>query len=151
MPESYLNFAVDFDGDGKRDIWHSTADVFASIANYLAANGWRDDETWGRQVQVPRALSDRLADLRDPAAKGCRAARELSTPKTLPEWAALGVRRADGGPLPTRPLPASLVTLDGAGGDSFVVYANYKSILAYNCAHLYAITVGTLADRIGEG
>jgi len=151
MPDSYLNFAVDFDGDGKRDIWHSTADVFASIANYLSTNGWRDDETWGRRVQVPRALADRLADMRDPDAKGCRAARELTTPKMLPEWQTMGVRRADGGPLPTRALLAQIVTLDGAGGVSFAVYQNYKSILAYNCAHLYAITVGTLADRIGEG
>jgi len=151
MPDSYLNFAVDFDGDGKRDIWHSTADVFASIANYLSTNGWRDDQTWGRRVQVPRALADRLADMRDPEAKGCRAARELTTPKMLPEWQTMGVRRADGGPLPTRALSAQIVTLDGAGGASFAVYQNYKSILAYNCAHLYAITVGTLADRIGEG
>jgi membrane-bound lytic murein transglycosylase B len=148
MPDSYLNFAVDFDGDGKRDIWHSTADVFASIANYLAANGWSEEQTWGRKVHIPRALAEQLADLRDPGAKGCRAARELSTPKTLPEWEALGVRRTDGGPLPSRPLSASLVALDGAG---FAVYRNYRSILAYNCAHLYAITVGTLADRIGEG
>jgi membrane-bound lytic murein transglycosylase B len=151
MPDSYLNFAVDFDGDGHRDIWHSTADVFASIANYLAANGWSDELTWGRRVRIPRGLSDRLADLRDPDAKGCRAARELTTPKTLPEWESLGVRRADGGQLPARAIPAQLVTLDGAGGQSFAVYKNYKSILAYNCAHLYAITVGTLADRIGEG
>jgi membrane-bound lytic murein transglycosylase B len=151
MPDSYLNFAVDFDGDGHRDIWHSTADVFASIANYLAANGWSDDLTWGREVRIPRGLSDRLADLRDPDARGCRAARELTAPKTLPEWESLGVRRADGGPLPPRAIPAQLVTLGGAGGQSFAVYKNYKSILAYNCAHLYAITVGTLADRIGEG
>jgi membrane-bound lytic murein transglycosylase B len=149
MPDSYLNFAVDFDGDGKRDIWHSTADVFASIANYLARNGWREDQTWGRRVKLPGNLN--VEALRDPEAKGCRAAREMTTMKPLPEWQNLGVRRADGGALPERALPASIVRLPESGGASFAVYTNYKSILAYNCAHLYAITVGTLADRIGEG
>ena len=151
MPESYLNFAVDFDGDGHRDIWTSTADVFASIANYLAQNGWRDDQTWGRRVNVPAELARRIDTMRDPEAKGCKAARELTEPRPLPEWQDMGVRRSDGGDLPSRALPASLVKLDGAGGGAFAVYANYRSILAYNCAHLYAITVGTLADRIGEG
>jgi membrane-bound lytic murein transglycosylase B len=149
MPDSYLNFAVDFDGDGKRDIWHSTADVFASIANYLAKAGWRDDQTWGRRVLLPRALDVEL--LRDPEAKGCRAAREMTAMKPLQEWQNLGVRRADGGALPARPLSASIVKLPESNGAGFAVYTNYKSILAYNCAHLYAITVGTLADRIGEG
>jgi membrane-bound lytic murein transglycosylase B len=150
MPDSYLNFAVDFDGDGKRDIWHSTADVFASIANYLAQNGWRDDQTWGRRVKLPGELAGKLESLRDPQAKGCRALRELTTARPLPEWQQMGVRRADGGALPARAVPTRLVTLDNAGGASFAVYPNYQSILAYNCAHLYAITVGTLADRIGE-
>ena len=149
MPDSYLNFAVDFDGDGKRDIWHSIPDVFGSIANYLAKNGWRDDQTWGRRVLLPGHLN--LDALRDPEAKGCRAARDMTTMKPLPEWQTLGVRRADGGALPPRPVPASIVKLAEPGGASFAVYTNYKSILAYNCAHLYAITVGTLADRIGEG
>jgi len=151
MPDSYLSFAVDFDGDGKRDIWHSPADIFASIANYLAQNGWNDDQTWGRRVQLPGSLAGRLDALRDPEAKGCRAAREMTTMKPLPEWQQMGVRRADGGALPARAVPASIVRLDNSGGASFAVYQNYKSILAYNCAHLYAITVGTFADRIGEG
>jgi membrane-bound lytic murein transglycosylase B len=149
MPDSYLNFAVDFDGDGKRDIWNSIPDVFGSIANYLAKSGWRDDQTWGRRVTLPGNLN--LDALRDPEAKGCRAARDMTAMKPLPEWQNLGVRRADGGALPERPLPASIVKLPESGGMSFAVYTNYKSILAYNCAHLYAITVGTLADRIGEG
>jgi peptidoglycan lytic transglycosylase B len=150
MPESYLNFAVDFDGDGKRDIWRSLPDVFASIANYLVKNGgWRDDQTWGRPVRVPDRLDDRIVALRDTEAKGCRARRQMTVEKPLPAWDRLGIRRADGSALPSRPVPASIVKLEGGAG--FAVYPNYRSLLAYNCAHLYAITVGVLADRIGNG
>ncbi len=150
MPESYLNFAVDFDGDGKRDIWNSLPDVFASIANYLVENGgWRDDQTWGRPVKVPDRLDDRIEALRDGDAKGCRAMRQMTVAKPLPAWNRLGVRRADGGALPGRPLPTAIVQLEG--GAEFAVYPNYRSLLAYNCAHLYAITVGVLSDRIGSG
>jgi membrane-bound lytic murein transglycosylase B len=152
MPDSYLRFAVDFDGDGKRDIWSSTADVFASIANYLASNGgWNDAETWGRPVSVPSAVAPQIEALRNAEARGCRAMREMTVARPLPEWQAMGVRRRDGGALPARDIPAAIVRLDGDGGGSFAVYRNYRAILAYNCAHLYAITVGTLADRIGGG
>jgi peptidoglycan lytic transglycosylase B len=150
MPESYMNFAVDFDGDGKRDIWNSLPDVFASVANYLVKNGgWRDDQTWGRPVRVPGHLDGRIETLRDSEAKGCRAMRQMTVAKPLSAWDQLGIRRADGGALPARPLPASIVQLDDGAG--FAVYPNYRSILAYNCAHLYAITVGILSDRIGNG
>ncbi len=150
MPESYLAFAVDFDGDGKRDIWHSLPDVFASIANYLVKNGgWRDDQTWGRPVRVPDRLDGRIESLRDTDAKGCAALRKMTVEKPLPAWDRLGVRRPDGGALPSRPLPTSIVQLDDGAG--YAVYPNYRSILAYNCAHLYAITVGVLSDRIGSG
>ncbi len=150
MPDSYLNFAVDFDGDGKRDIWNSLPDVFASVANYLVQNGgWRDDQTWGRQVHVPDGLDDRIEALRNAEAKGCRAMRQMTVERPLPAWDRLGIRRADGGALPSRPLPTAIVQLDGGAG--FAVYPNYRSILAYNCAHLYAITVGVLSDRIGSG
>jgi len=148
MPSSYLAFAEDFDGDGKRDIWKNEGDVFASIANYLAKHGWRDDLTWGRQVKVPAALAASLGEPGRRAAPGCRAT--TSDRKPLPEWQALGVRRADGGDLPVRDIPAALVLPDGAGGDAYLVYQNYAAIMAYNCAHLYAVTVGTLADRIQE-
>ncbi len=150
MPDSYLNFAVDFDGDGKRDIWHSLPDVFASIANYLVENGgWHDDQTWGRPVKVPDRLDDRIAALRDSDAKGCSAMRQMTVEKPLPTWDRLGVRQPDGSALPARPLPTSIVQLDSGAG--FAVYPNYRSLLAYNCAHLYAITVGVLSDRIGSG
>jgi membrane-bound lytic murein transglycosylase B len=146
MPSSYLAYAQDFDGDGRRDIWLSEADVFASIANYLAKHGWRDDLTWGRPVRAPGRLIAALGEPARRAAPGCRA--RTSEIKRLSEWQALGVRRADGRALPTRNVKAALVLPDGAEGGAYLVYRNYAAIMAYNCAHLYAVTVGTLADRI---
>ena len=148
MPSSYLAFAADFDGDGKRDIWTNHADVFASIANYLAKHGWRDDLTWGREVRLPPAIADSVVDASRAASPGCRA--KTTERRSLSEWQALGVRRANGADLPTRDVAAALVLPEGKAGPAFLVYANYAAIMAYNCAHLYAVTVGTLADRIGE-
>jgi len=147
MPSSYLAYAQDFDGDGRRDIWQNPGDVFASIANYLAQHGWRDDLTWGRPVRLPAKIDDKTIDLSNAAAPACRA--KTTAPRRLAQWQALGVRRSDGGALPTRDVQASLVLPEGKTGPAFLVYANYASIMAYNCAHLYAVTVGTLADRIG--
>jgi len=149
MPSSYVAYAQDFDGDGRRDIWNSTGDVLASIANYLARHGWRDDLTWGRQVRLPKGLAERIGPLSQRAAKGCRAT--TSEARKLAEWQALGVRRANGDDLPTRDLDAVLVLPHGADGPAFLVYRNYAAIMGYNCAHLYALTVGTLSDRIGDG
>ena len=95
MPSSYHAYAVDYDGDGRRDIWTSLPDVFASIANYLAKAGWNDRHTWGRKVSLPPTLERRAG----------RASRRR---KPLPEWQALGVRRADGADLPAVALDASL-------------------------------------------
>jgi membrane-bound lytic murein transglycosylase B len=147
MPSSYLAFAQDFDGDGKRDIWKNEGDVFASIANYLAKHGWRDDLTWGRPVKAPAAVLQSLGEPGRRAAPGCRA--RTSEQKPLSEWQALGVRRMNGGDLPGRDLNAALVLPDGTKGRAYLVYRNYAAIMAYNCAHLYAVTVGTLADQIG--
>lgn len=146
MPTSYLAYAADFDGDGRRDIWTNEGDVFASIANYLAKHGWRDDLTWGRPVQVPPQVARMLGEPDRRAAPGCRATTHVE--KSLPEWQQLGVRRIDGRDLPERDIPAALVRPDGDTGDYYLVYKNYSAIMAYNCAHLYAVTVGTLADRI---
>lgn len=148
MPSSYVAYAQDFDGDGRRDIWNNTGDVFASIANYLARHGWRDDLTWGRPVRLPKGLVERIGPLSRRAAKGCRAT--TSEAKKLSEWQALGVRRANGANLPTRDIDAVLVLPHGADGPAFLVYSNYAAIMGYNCAHLYALTVGTLSDRIGD-
>ncbi|WP_417518021.1 lytic murein transglycosylase [Minwuia sp.] len=149
MPSSYMAYARDFDGDGRRDIWNTRADVFASIANYLKSHGWHSDQTWGRRVLLPAdAESVRSAMPKRTKKSGCRAIDAMSGPLRLSEWQALGVRRMDGRDLPTRDLPASLVEPDGPGGPAFLVYRNYHSILRYNCAHLYGLTVSALADQI---
>lgn len=148
MPTSYLAFAQDFDGDGRRDIWKNEGDVFASIANYLAKHRWRADQTWGRKVEIPAGLPGTLGTPSRRAAPGCRATTYSEKP--LSEWQGLGVRRIGGRDLPVRDLKAALVLPDGEKGDAYLVYRNYAAIMAYNCAHLYAVTVGTLGDRIGE-
>lgn len=149
MPSSYLAYAQDFDGDGRRDIWKNTGDVLASIANYLAVHGWKPDMTWGRAVKIPAGLTDQLGKFTRRAARGCRA--RTSEPKRLSEWQAAGVRRIDGSNLPTRDLSAVLVMPDGPSGpDAFLVYANYAAVMSYNCAHLYAVTVGLLSDQIAN-
>jgi membrane-bound lytic murein transglycosylase B len=144
MPSSYLKHAVDFDNDGLRDIWHSPADTLASIASYLRDAGWEPGTTWGREVTVPKAARERIADIpmRD---VGCSAKRQMTERRPLSVWREAGVRLKTGGPLPGSDLPASLVEI---GGRSFLVYPNYESILDYNCAHLYALSVGMLADRL---
>ena len=147
MPSSYLKYAVDFDKDGRRDIWKSTPDALASIANYLKGYGWQEGETWGREVRVSAAVRARMADqdvkLRT---QGCFAIRNMTEPRKLSEWTKLGVLRINGGPLPKADMDASLVTT----GDNrtFLVYQNYESLLGYNCAHYYALSVAMLADRL---
>ena len=147
MPSSYLAYAQDFDGDGRRDIWKSVPDVLASIANYLAKHGWRSNLNWGREVALPVSYAEKLGPPKKRATRGCRA--RTSNPKPLTEWQADGVRRVNGQDLPSRNLPAVLVLPDGNEGRAFLAYKNYASIMAYNCAHLYAVTVGVLSDRIG--
>lgn len=136
MPSSFNNFAVDEDGDGRRDIWETQIDVFASAANYLSKVGWRDDITWGRKVKLPAGFDLSLAS--------------LDTEKRLSEWQAMGVRRADGGDLPARDLPASLVLpVKGSATPAYLVYQNYRNILKWNRSTYFALAVGHLSDAIG--
>ncbi len=146
MPSSYLTYAVDFDGDGRRDIWSSQPDVFASIGNYLATNGWIPGQTWGRPVALPKDATA-LAASAPSRATGCRAVRELSEPKPLADWQALGVRTTAGTALPKADIAASLLRTDSG---AFLVYPNYEVILSYNCANAYAMAVARLADRIDD-
>lgn len=134
MPSSFLAYAVSYRGDGPPDIWSKRDDVFASIANYLARSGWHGDETWGREVRVPSGF--------DPGLIG------LSQRKSLAQWTALGVRRMDGGTLPDRDLGGSLVQPGGAGGPTFLVYDNYRTILKWNNSSYFATAVGYLADSV---
>jgi len=145
MPSSYLSYAVDFDGDGHRDIWKSNADALASIANYLKGYGWNGDETWGREVHIPTAAMDRITETVPKRTTGCSASRNMTERRPLDEWRALGVTRADGEPLPKATLTAGLVD---TGDRKFLVYPNYDAILSYNCAHYYALTVAMLGDAL---
>jgi len=144
MPSSYLKYAADFDGDGRRNIWTSAPDVFASIANYLKEHGWQSGDTWGREVGLPSPWNAELASLAK-RQTGCRALREMSVAQPLEHWRTLGIRRADGGALPDADRMASLMS---TGKRTFLVYGNYETLLQYNCAHAYALSVAMLADRI---
>jgi membrane-bound lytic murein transglycosylase B len=145
MPSSYLAHAQDHDGDGRRDIWKTLPDVFASIANYMVAYGWKDDQTWGREVKVPAGGATRLAASVGFRQSGCRAAREMTVAIPLAKWQALGVRTAAGTALPRVDRNASLLR---AGSKNYLVYGNYDALLGYNCAHAYALAVGLLSDRL---
>ena len=148
MPSSYLEYAVDEDGDGRRDIWGSTPDVLGSIANYLKGHGWAPDHTWGREVRVSAAARARIekADI-GTRESGCYAMRDMTARIPLREWQRLGVRRVEGGALPRADLTAGLVD---SGDRSFLVYENYDALLRYNCAHHYALSVAMLAERLRD-
>ncbi|MGR5238945.1 lytic murein transglycosylase [Vibrio alfacsensis] len=138
MPSSFLRFAADGNGDGKKDIWQSEADVFASTANYLSESGWDDKFTWGRQVKVPHGI-DRNLEGRD-ADKG----------KYLQEWSKLGVTKYDGSPLPklNEDIKAWLIMPDDENGRTYLVYNNYNVLMKWNRSYYFALAVSHLADRI---
>lgn len=134
LPSTYMNNAVDFDGDGRADLFNSLPDVFASSANYLKRIGWNGDERWGREVIVPFRFDWSQAD--------------LDTPRTVSEWRALGLRDAFGRPLPESSIKGSLLLPVGHKGPAFLVYENFHVIMKWNASISYALAVGHLADRI---
>jgi membrane-bound lytic murein transglycosylase B len=145
LPSSYLSWAVDFDKDGRRNIWSSEPDVFASIANYLRGHGWVRGVRWGYAVKVPSRAARRVSEV-PIRMTGCRAVRDLSEPRQLREWKKLGVVAARGSaPVPSSTRTASLLKIDDK---VWLMTTNYEALLAYNCAHTYAISVATLADRL---
>lgn len=133
LPSVFLARAVDADGDGRRDIWGSMADVLASTANFLARAGWRAAEPWGVEVRLPAGFDVGRADgtLRQPAA----------------QWSAEGVQAMDGMPLPAL-ADAAILLPAGARGPAFLVGANYRAILRYNNSTSYALAVGQLSQRL---
>jgi membrane-bound lytic murein transglycosylase B len=141
LPSQYLEYAVDFDGDGRRDIWNSRADIFASIANYLKQHGWVTGQRWGREVIVPRGHKITVAR----RGGACQATRDMSIALPLAEWRRLGVRLPGGRALPKADFSASLVS---GSRRHCLVYGNYDALLSYNCAHAYALSVALLAERI---
>lgn len=145
MPSSYLKFAEDFDGDGRRDIWSTPGDVFASVANYLKGHGWKAGVGWGREVRVTREVARRITNTVARRSSGCRATRDMTVALPMAQWAELGVQLPGGAPLPAAPLEASLVS---GKTRHFLVYANYDAILGYNCSNSYAVSVALLGEAV---
>lgn len=130
MPSSFLRYAVDYDGDGRRDIWTSEPDALASIANYLRQVGWVPGMPWGQPVRLPAGI--------DAAILG------RQNPRTLAQWSALGVRRVDGTRFSRGDIRGAVVAPDGSAGDAFMVYANFGAIRRYNPSDYYGLAVGLL-------
>jgi membrane-bound lytic murein transglycosylase B len=137
MPSSYLATAVDFNADGRRDIWSDDpADALASTAAYLAKAGWKHGHLWGIEVRLPEGFDyDNSGD---------------RVEKSVADWQALGVRLMDGGDLPDNG-PANIRLPAGAKGAAFLTFANFRAIEAYNAADAYVIGIGHLADRLRGG
>lgn len=137
MPSAYAKYAVDGDGDGKADLWNSTADALTSAANFLQHLGWQRNQRWGREVLLPAHFSyDHL---------GAKQALPLST------WATQAVVQSNGRPLPAVDINAALYLPAGHTGPAFLGYENFNVIMRWNRSEFYAITVGHLADRINGG
>jgi lytic murein transglycosylase len=134
MPSEYYQYAVDYDGDGKRNLLRSAPDVLASTANYLVGLGWKRGEPWLTEVRVPAQLPWDQADL------------DIKLPRA--KWASFGVTLADGRPLPADNLPASLLLPMGRLGPAFLVYANFQIYLQWNNSLVYSTTAAYLATRI---
>lgn len=134
MPSTFQAYAVDGDGDGRKDLWNSLPDAFASAANYLHQLGWRGGELWGREVRLPEGFDWDLAN--------------LNTRKPVSAWRKLGVTRADGKPLPRADMPGAILLPQGHAGPAFLVYRNFHAILTWNRSINYALAVGHLADRL---
>ncbi|MBA2710627.1 MAG: lytic murein transglycosylase [Tatlockia sp.] len=132
LPSSWVRFAVDYDRDGRKDIWESKPDVFASIANYMKQNGWQKDQPWAVQVKLPANFDMKL--------------QGKAIVKTVKEWNDLGVRTESGGTLPYENLKASIV--EPFGGPVFLAFQNFRMILRYNNSIYYAGAIGYMADKI---
>ncbi|MDT4833427.1 Tn3 family transposase TnXax1 [compost metagenome] len=134
MPTTFERLAVDFDGDGRRDLMDSTTDALASTANFLAKAGWQSGQPWGFEVKLPDGFNT--------TQEGRRSKRPLS------EWAARGVSRVDGSPLPGGLGSAGLMTPSGAQGPAFLVFKNFDAIYSYNAAESYGLAIAHLSDRL---
>lgn len=136
MPSTYLRYAVNYEHEGQPDIWHRQGDVFASAANYLSTLGWKRDESWGREVELPARFDTGLIG--------------LPVKRSVTEWGRLGVHRVGGGKLPASTIQGAIVQPDGAGGRAFLVYDNFRVIMKWNHSTYFAVAVNMLADGIGN-
>ncbi|BAQ77095.1 lytic murein transglycosylase [Pseudomonas sp. Os17] len=137
IPTTYNTHAVDFDGDGRRDIWNSPADALASTAHYLQSSGWQKGQPWGVEVQLKSGFDYALAD--------------ASTRKTVAEWLSLGMTTSNGKALPygSEQLSASLLLPAGYRGPAFLILDNFRAVLKYNNSSSYALAVNLLSERFG--
>jgi membrane-bound lytic murein transglycosylase B len=137
MPSSFHAYAVDGNDDGKRNIWTSLPDVFASTANYLSKSGWTEDELWGRRVALPKGFTKSMI--------GLDVKHDLAT------WKKMGVMLPNGGDIPVvEGMRASVVAPDGLSGPAYLAYDNYRVIMRWNKSTYFATSVGLLADSISE-
>lgn len=137
VPTSYISFAVDWTGDGKKDIWNSSQDALASTANYLAKAGWKNDRPWGWEVKLPDKFNRGLIG--------------RTNWRPVAEWAKLGIRPARGGEFGSAKAEAFIMVPQGVDGPTFLVTRNFMALMDYNQSHSYAVAVGHLADRIKGG
>lgn len=132
MPSTFQRYAMDEDGDGRKDLWTSVPDAMASAANFLKAIGWRDGEVWGREVRLPAGF-----DL-----------NASSGSKMLRDWSALGITEPDGTPIPEETSSATLLLPQGSNGPAFLVQRNFQVIMGWNRSVNYALAVAHLSDRL---
>ena len=138
MPSSFFNFAVDYNGDGKRDIWDTQADVFASAANYLSKSGWKRGQGWGHEVRLPQGFNRKLLG--------------VDQEYPLSYWRNLNVRGLNDAQVANdHTIKASIIQPDGPSGRAFIVYDNYKVILKWNRSSYFGTAVGLLSDHIRTG
>ena len=137
MPSTFMRVAVDFDGDGRRDLVDSVPDALASTANYLVRSGWRSGEPWGYEVKLPQGFDESLA--------GRKKRRPLA------EWIAMGVSRIGDERVAPHDGPAALLLPAGAAGPAFLVFRNFDAIYSYNAAESYALAIAHLSDRLKGG
>ena len=139
MPSSFLNYATDFDNDGKKDIWSTLDDVFASSSNYLKSSGWNPSETWGREVIVTNTIDESLVTT---------SAKKINVKLHISEWSELGVKNVDKTSLPDVNISGYLVYPEGPLGRKYIVYENFKTLMKWNRSLFFGIAVGTLSDMI---
>ena len=137
MPSTFMRLAVDFDGDGRRDLVDSVPDALASTANFLKRAGWRSDLPWGFEASLPRGM--------DVSGAGRRNKQPISA------WAARSVRRIDGAPMPAAATPAGLLLPAGKDGPAFLVTRNFDAVYSYNAAESYGLAIAHLSDRLRGG
>jgi len=152
MPSSFLNYAQDFNNDGKKNIWTDTEDSLASIARYLqgvGSNKWDPNYTWGREVIPPDGIKSLESELFIKREKGCLAIKKLSKKLPLNEFKRMNFQKMDGSSLDSLDINSYLLKMGRKEGDYryFIVYDNYLNILSYNCSNYYGLSVGLLSDK----